>query len=424
MKLLPEKWSIGQWRLSFKRELIWGLLSIAPAAHAQAGTTSSPSQSPLQSRPPQRETPAMIVGSDVQPAMAVESNQPRVDPSSNLLVNAVGARTGRFGAAAHEGLTWANRYVPGTDQNGIVQLYSLSTSGNYGAFFGTRSSDNHNVGAQNVIGSINLVVADSDRPHLHWAQYSEGYVPRGSTAFRLLINDENSIQNDGNRAPTADPYDFNPQHLLNNLRVDCGIGLKGAQSCSNPLSILNNGADYRVGILFGDKSVELVDGAANALVLPADYALSWFGAPGAPTWRVYSTARKIEAGRLIMGDDAVSFQIGPRGKTPALLVEKDGIAAPAIIASGQLPAMSGSCAVRDQRGGNTAGAFTMAQDCISGTIIIGFSAVGPNGWSCFGSDLSRAEATLRETSYNRASATLAVSGARQSDQVVFSCTGF
>ncbi|MBB4860584.1 hypothetical protein HNO88_003928 [Novosphingobium chloroacetimidivorans] len=423
MKLSAAKTLQKRWRVVLEAAVICGLLLTAPGVHAQSRDAPRPqSSAPVQA--PKDDGRTMTVGLDVFPTISKGTDQPRFDPSSNLLVNTLGARTGLFGAAAREGLTWANKYVPGTDQTGMVQLYSLSTTGNYGAFFGVRSSDNRAPGAQNVIGSIDLVVADGDRPHLHWARYAEGYVPKGSTAFRLLINDENSIQNESARAPTADPYDFNPQHLVNNLRVDCGIGIAGAQSCTNPLSILNNGADYRIGIVFGDKSIEVVNGTASAVAFPANYALSWFGAPGTPTWRVYSTARTRDAGRLIMADDAVSIQVGKGDKTPALRVEKDAIAAPAVIASGQPPAMSGSCTVRDQIGGSTAGAFVLAQDCAQGTIVIGFSAAAPNGWSCFGSDLTRSEGLVRETKYDSKSATFAVSDVRRSDRIVFSCTGF
>ncbi|MBN9142672.1 MULTISPECIES: hypothetical protein [unclassified Novosphingobium] len=396
--------------------LACGILMTGFSAPARADEGPVPAEA--------KEREAIVIGTDLYPAISRQTNQQRFDRSSNLLVNTIGARTGLFGAASREGETWANRYVPGTDLSGIVQLYSLSTTGNYGAFFGARSSDNRSARAENVIGSINLVVADSDRPHLHWAQYSEGYVPRGKTAFRLLINDENSIQNEGNPAPFADPYNFNPQQLLNNLRVDCGIGMGEPQSCTNPISILNNGASYRLGILFGDKSIEVVDGAADAVALPAQYALSWYGAPGRPSWRVFSTARRAGAGKLIMADDAVLIEVGPAGGTPALKVERDAISAPATIASGGPPSISGSCAVGDRRGGQAAGSFAMARDCAAGTVMIGFSAEAPNGWACFASSLTRSEGILRETAYDRKSATFAVSNMRQSDSVVFSCNGF
>lgn len=307
--------------------------------------------------------------------------------------------------------------------SGRVQLYALSTSGYYGAFFGARSSDNNSKNAENVIGAISLVVADSDRPHLHWARYSEGYVPRGKTAFRLLINDENSIQNEGSPAPWADPYDFNPQHLLNNLRVDCGIGIAGAQSCTNPLSVLNNGARYRTGILFGENSIDPVDGVATALALPADYGFAWFGAPRTQTWRMYSTARAAQAGSVVLADDAVSINVG-QSKEAALRVESGAIRTPAVIASSNVPAMTGSCVVGEQQGGTTAGAFSFVKDCGEGKIVIGFSVAAPNGWACSASDLARGDAVLRETAYDKASATLAISRVRRGDRAVFSCTGF
>lgn len=425
MIMLPEQVRIHGTRIGTAIACIAIALS-EMSAQAQPSLTSA-SQAPVSTPvppPPLDSEKALVVGKDVYPAFSVLTDQPRFDRFSSLLVNTLAARNGFFGAAAREGLTWANRYVPGTDQTGMVQLYALSTSGNYGAFFGARSSDNQNARPQNVIGSINLVVADSDRPHLHWANYSEGYVPSGKTAFRLLINDENSIQNEGNPAPSADPYDFNPQHLLNNLRVDCGIGMGKPQACTNPISVLNNGASYRVGILFGDKSIDVVDGAANAVAFPSDYALSWYGAPGKPAWRIYSTARSAEAGSLVMTDDSVSITVGQGNATPALKVGNNAISAPAVIASGQHPHISGSCPVQAQEGGNTAGAFTLSRDCAQGTIVLGFSATAPNGWSCFASNLGRESGGLRETAYNGTSATLAVSGAQRLDSIVFSCTGF
>jgi len=416
MIYLPERKLRCESRGGKAATLACGILVASLPAFAQADEERAPEAA--------TEANPIAIGTDLYPDVSRQTDQPRFDGSSNLLVNTIGARTGLFGAASREGETWANRYVPGTDLSGIVQLYSLSTSGNYGAFFGTRSSDNHSGRAQNIIGSINLVVADSDQPHLHWAQYSEGYVPHGQTAFRLLINDENSIQNESNPAPLADPYNYNPQQLLNNLRVDCGIGMRESQSCTNPISILNNGANYRVGILFGDKSIEVIDGAADAVALPAEYALSWYGTSGRPAWRIYSNARRAGSGKLVMSDDAMSIEVGSGGKTPALRVGSDAIAAPAMIASGEPPSISGSCGARERRGGQTAGSFAMARDCPAGKITIGFSTESPNGWACFASSLTQSEGSLRQTAFDRKSATLAVSNMRQSDPVVFSCTGF
>lgn len=421
----------GQANCPYRKRLAawswWTLLALSPAYGETPPLPDSAAHpaAEISKHISTREEPrALIVGSDLYPVIALPTDQSRFDRSSNLLVNTLGAKTGLFGAAAREGLTWANRYMPGTDQSAMVQLYALSTSGNYGAFFGARSSDNPSTRPENVIGSVSLVVADGDRPHYHWARYAEGYVPRGKTSFRLLINDENSIQNEANGAPPADPYDFNPDHLLNNLRLDCGIGMGDAHSCTNPLSILNNGAAYRLGILFGDKSIELTDGAANAIALPAHYALSWFGAPGRPAWRIYSTAHIANAGKILMEDDSVSFQVGSANDAPTLRIGQGEIATPAVIASGQPPSMSGNCPVRDQRGGNTAGAFVLARDCAAGMIIVRFAATAPTGWSCFASDLTSARGNLRESAYDRTSVTLAAASLQRSDSIVFSCTAF
>jgi len=392
------------------------------------GSAFAKAPAPAQGQPATQEggmgsEKVKVLGEHVYPRVVLADGQSRFDPSSTLLVNALGAKSGMFGAAARDGITWANAYVPGTDRNGVVQLYALSASGNYGAFFGARSSDNVSDKPENVIGSIDLVVADSARPHLHWAHYSEGYVPPGKGGYRLLINDENSIQNEFAPAPSADPYNVNPARLLNNLRLDCGIGGYGAQSCTNPLSILNNGANYRIGILFGDRSIEAVDGAANALALPSAYALSWFGPSGASSWRIYAQAHVAGAGRIIMTDAAMSVELG-RSSTPGLQITKESIASPAMIASGDPPKISGVCAVGGQRGGNTAGAFAFTSDCSSSQIVIGSFAAAPNGWACFASNQARGESVLRQVAFDQSSVTMDVSNARKSDVVVFSCHGF
>ncbi len=390
---------------------------------ASASASASASVAKVRPGDRSRDKNVVAIGADIYPAITTATNQPRFDPSSTILVNTIGAHTGLFGAASREGLTWANQYVPGTDVSGRVQLYSLSTSGNYGAFFGSRSSDNTSLQPQNIIADISLVVADSDRPHLHWARYSEGFVPRGKRGFRLLINDENSIQNESDPAPMADPYDFNPSHLLNNLRLDCGIGVEGAKSCTNPLSILNNGARYRTGIIFGDNSIDPLSGLSTAISLPTNYGFSWYGGAGNPTWHLYSTARSANSGKVVLEDGAVVVNVG-NSVEPALRVEKGAIHTPVVIASGSLPAISGKCPVRDRRGGSAAGSFAFTGDCSEGTLVMQFPAPAPNGWACFASNMQRPNATLREVSFTRSSVTLAVAHAIKSDSVVYSCTGF
>jgi hypothetical protein len=55
---------------------------------------------------------------------------------------------------------------------------------------------------------------------------------------------------------------------------------------------------------------------------------------------MYSTAHKADVGRPVMADDAVSFEMGTGEDTPTLLIRQDAIMASAVVASGQLPAMS------------------------------------------------------------------------------------
>jgi hypothetical protein len=97
--------------------------------------------------------------------------------------------------------------------------------------------------------------------------------------------------------------------------------------------------------------------------------------------------------------------------------------APAHIAGGAAPISSGSCAIKMQVGGNTAGSFKANGACAAGTIILTFATKAPNGWACSASDLTTPADTIKQTAFS-ASATTFTATMAASDLATFSCTAF
>lgn len=254
-------------------------------------------------------------------AAAQPGNMSILDPEAGpILQNVVGAKSGYFGAAARGGMTWAETFLPGTDTQKphAVQLYSLSTSGNYGGFFGSRSSDNRMFSQQNVIGMIALGVADHrNKAHRVWGGYSVAYQTQtGKEA--VLIGHEVTTDNRSADAPPVTPASPNPAGLVNGLRMTCGDGQPAKHfRCSSAISVVFNGASYRTGLLFGDGSISKVSGYADAIVMPTDYGISWNAGGGAAEWRMFSNAGPLTyTNSIVLGTDTIDFYLKGGGTRP------------------------------------------------------------------------------------------------------------
>ena len=246
--------------------------------------------------------------------------------TSNILTNVVGAKSGYFGAAAKDGLTWAETYLPGTDTQTphAVQLYSLSTSGNYGGYFGSRSSDNGLSPQQNIIGMIGLGVADHmTNAHRVWGGYSVAYqAARGKQT--ILFGHEITTDNRAADAPRVTPADPNPAGVVSTLRITCGDGEAARHHlCSSAISTVHNGAAYRTGLLFADGSINKVSGYADAIAMPNDYGMSWNASGSVPEWRIFSNAGPLAyTNSIILGVNTVDFFLSGGGARPLHLTSE------------------------------------------------------------------------------------------------------
>lgn len=95
-----------------------------------------------------------------------------------------------------------------------------------------------------------------------------------------------------------------------------------------------------------------------------------------------------------------------------------------IVAGGSPPTNSGSCAITNQVGGNTAGLFTTNAMCGgAGAIILTFAVAAPHGWVCFTADQTTFAAGIAQTASGPTTATFNTE-VDMGDVIQFSCTGY
>lgn len=100
-----------------------------------------------------------------------------------------------------------------------------------------------------------------------------------------------------------------------------------------------------------------------------------------------------------------------------------GAVVPAVAALGNAPPNSGTCAITNPFGGNTAGGFVFSGPC-NGTIILTFATAMSQGYICLAVDSTSAAATIRQTFSAPSSCTLTVTGGVNGDYVLFNAQGF
>lgn len=235
---------------------------------------------------------------------------------------------GAFGTAAAT-ITpgWIETFLPGTYTNvERPQVFGVSNKGLNGGFFASRASDNPVGTQQNVIGDTDLVSCDgAGVAHVCWAGYDAAYVTSGAH-YVIAFNREMSLINRDANSPVTDPFNFNPTKLTENLRLDCGDGTGSSFRCTNPLTILPNGAAYNSGILFAAGSINPVGGYSEAIGMPASYGLSWYTTPGGtPPWRLFSSsAYTALTNSFILGTNTADFYLDGGG-TDALHIANTNI---------------------------------------------------------------------------------------------------
>ncbi|MFZ1965035.1 MAG: hypothetical protein WAU78_16500 [Roseiarcus sp.] len=96
---------------------------------------------------------------------------------------------------------------------------------------------------------------------------------------------------------------------------------------------------------------------------------------------------------------------------------------PVANALGGVPAASGLCAIKTQKGGQAAGSFVDNGGCSTSTVILTFASPAPTGFACKLDDLSTPSNKMLETAYSTTTATLTGS-MTDGDLVAFACLAF
>ncbi|HEM7873846.1 TPA: hypothetical protein U2L31_000157 [Burkholderia contaminans] len=149
-----------------------------------------------------------------------------------------------------------------------------------------------------------------------WGYYGE--------AHRLNVGDgsaygiEIAVINRGGVSVQQDPYS-GPLGLSTGIQIDSGNsfgvaqqpGLAAASSAMTVVQNTNdNSAPFLRGVVFSANSIALNGSGllSEALSMPKNYGLQWYGAAGTPTSAIYSTGTSSAAGMLlIMQDNSVSI---------------------------------------------------------------------------------------------------------------------
>lgn len=191
-----------------------------------------------------------------------------------------------------------------------------------------------------------------------------------------------------------------------------------AQAVYSDLGAFASGAGAVVGFrtnAFGDVAFNTIGNLFLQASIGGKIAL--FGVSGSSTCDFTSSGSGIFAPTLGDGSGtACPAQLGASG-APFLAY------ASATVAAGAAPANSGSCAIANQVGGNTAGSFKFKGACSRGTVVLNFATRAPNGWSCAASNMGSSTA-IPENGYSQTTAQLYVSSASSGQQASFTCTAF
>jgi len=242
--------------------------------------------------------------------VAIRFGSDRWSATSTLLANTVGAGNLYVGAAAKGNHTWMDKWSPGTDYRELSSLFVLSPPGNAGvaAFFGSRASDN-NGSFGSVLNSVILSVVDaSPGSKSSWGLYNEANLVSSSVGYHM--NEESSVYSEWPYAST-DPFSYNQLGASRNLRLDCGKGSGRPQPCSAALEIVQNGAGYGKGIVFGSDGINTyADGTKPALVMAPNHAIHWFTGNDTPGWAIVSTKTSGKARKLTLSDAAAVLSSG------------------------------------------------------------------------------------------------------------------
>ena len=206
------------------------------------------------------------------------------------------------GAIANDGRVtnttndWAEVLIDGITSN--AQVASLNVLGLQAVLGATRSSDYTGGVTAGTIGLLGFAV--NDNTSFADSAYG-GYFEAWYTATSIgaaTHGVEIDIVNKGT-APTSQPFSVSPTGLSNALWLASGGSRSSVNDATLALGIINNGAKFKAGIVFGATAITGTDGVTGtgpAIKLAKGHQLLWYNSDGST--------------RATLGDDTFSFAGG------------------------------------------------------------------------------------------------------------------
>ncbi len=234
----------------------------------------------------------------------------RYDPNSSFKANTVGAKNLLLGAAAKDGGTWVEAYMPGDDAVGRALHYAIADGHGYTMVNALRSSDFVSAVRDFLITDVTVMVADHQTvAHTLWNRYDHGIIT-ATGLFAQFYNEEKSLQNLAANAGSLDPFTAavggDRTRVAVNLHLTSGIN---AGSPSNLLSaaidVSANGGRYRRGIVVAADALDTTSGTADAIAMAINHSLTWYVSDGAgagkAVWKLFNNSGSGTLSQIILG---------------------------------------------------------------------------------------------------------------------------
>lgn len=214
---------------------------------------------------------------------------------------------------------WVNNdNLLGSFVPGQVKQFVISDNGGYSALVtANRTSDQPSTTTQSVLSDTCLSVNDNTvTAHMNWCRYTHSSL-KANSKISLSLGEENSLENLSSFSVATDPFsNVGPgSGVTAALRLTSGIG-RPANDISAYFQMINNGgAKAKSGIVFSWDALNTSGGAADALAMGPNHAITWYNGLGTPGWKILQNSN-TGSGAIVLGSNNMDFYIGGGGFSP------------------------------------------------------------------------------------------------------------
>lgn len=170
---------------------------------------------------------------------------------------------------------------------GSSELAVVANSGRSAFVAAVRSSDNDEAGDNNIAGSFYAVNNNTSFLQVGYGIYVEAFRSSGAGAIHGMEIDASEL----GTSQTITPYTSSFATMSNALWLASGGGEAGATDASLALGIVDNGAQFRTGIMFGDNAIDGTDGSTGtgeAIAFAKGHKQNWYYTGGNVGFTLYS----------------------------------------------------------------------------------------------------------------------------------------